>query len=97
VLGRVTTLLGVIEELGSVDGELTIYAATPWTESSKAVVPREPASVNLPAEAQTLGLKYFLEVAIARDFLEDWAASLGHEPSKQERCERLIQYAVSDA
>ena len=96
-MGRVTTLLSVIEQIDSLDAALTVYAAEPWTESSTAVVARESAAGGLPAEAQTLGLKYFLEVAIARDFLGGWASSLGHAPSNQERCDRLIQYAVSDA
>jgi hypothetical protein len=96
-MGRVTTILSVIEQLESLEDELTVYAAEPWTAGSKAVVAREPGSGGLPAEAQTLGLKYFLEVAIARDFLKGWASSLGHEPSNQEQCDRLIQYAINDA
>jgi hypothetical protein len=96
-MGRVMSLLSVIDQLDSLDGELTVYAAEPWMKGSKAVAAREPVSGGLPAEAETLGIRYFLEVAIAREFLEDWASSLGHEPSDEERCERLIQYAVNDS
>jgi hypothetical protein len=35
---------------------------------------------GLPQDAEELGLKYFLEVFIARDFVEDWAASLEDGP-----------------
>jgi hypothetical protein len=96
-MGQVTTLSGLIEGLGSLDQEATIYAAEPWTGVSRAIVAREPESGGFAAEAQSLGLKYFLEVAIARDFLDGWATSLGRHPSNQERCARLIQYAVNDA
>jgi hypothetical protein len=44
-----------------------------------------------------MNLKYFLEVSIASDFLEDWIASLQDEPSASATCERLIQYAINDA
>ena len=96
-MGQVTTLISLVEGLGSLDQEATIYAAEPWTSASRAIVAREPDSGGLPAEAQSRGLKYFLEVAIACDFLNGWATSLGHDPSNQERCDRLIQYAVNDA
>jgi hypothetical protein len=43
------------------------------------------------------GYDYFLEIFIAREFLEDWKASLGAEPSMSQTCARLIQYAVNDA
>jgi hypothetical protein len=43
------------------------------------------------------GFDYFLEISLAREFLEDWKASLGAEPSIIQACARLIQYAENDA
>jgi hypothetical protein len=37
------------------------------------------------------------EVFIALDFLDDWTASLEKPPTLQERCARLIHYAIYDA
>ena len=91
------TLMSVVEDLVSLDEEATIYAAEPWTKDSRALIAREPTSGGLPEEAKISGLKYFIEVAIARDFLEGWASNLDHNPSADESCERLIQYAVTDA
>ena len=91
------TLLDAINTLDDLDEVSTIYAAEPWAENSKAIVAQEPASGGLPAEAEKLGLKYFLEVFIARDFLDDWKGSLDEEPTLQEKCARLIQYAINDA
>ena len=91
------TLKDIVEELAVLGDEATIYAAEPWASESKAVVAQEPPSGGLPEEAKASGLRYFIEVAIARDFLEGWASTLGHAPSAQESCDRLIQYAINDA
>ena len=94
---KVLTLLEAIRDLDSFDEGNTVYAAEPWAADSEAIVAREPANGGLPAEAAKLGLKYFLEVFIAREFLEDWRKGLGTEPTTQEQIARLIQFAVTDA
>lgn len=91
------TLIEIIRDLEALDGESTIYAAAPWIENSNAIVASEAQGGGLPTEAAQLGLKYFLEVFIAREFLEDWSTSLQAEPTLQEKCARLIQYAINDA
>lgn len=90
-------LLDVIRDLETLDEESTIYAAEPWTEDSEVIVSREPDSGGLPPEAERRGLKYFLEVFIARDFAADWASHLGAQPSLQQKCARLIKYATTDS
>lgn len=91
------TLLEAIRTLGTLDEQGTIYAAKPWTEDSQAIVVREPESGGLPTAAERLGLKYFLEVSIARDFLDDWLARGDARPTPKETCARLIRYAITDA
>lgn len=91
------TLTEIIRDLESFDNEGIICAAKPWTENSKAIVVVEPGAEQLPAEAENLGMEYFLEVFIARGFLEDCAAHLGAQRFLQEKCARLIQYAINDA
>lgn len=91
------TLLEVIGELDAVDREATIYASKPWTTESTALVAEEPESGGLPPEARDLGLDYFLEVFVASEFLAAWIANLNATPSVEQRCRRLIAYAVNDA
>ena len=91
------TLIEAIQNLEPLDNESTIYAAQPWTESSAALVAPEPASGGRPAEAEKLGLEYFLEVFLAREVLEGWMTNLDAQPTLQEKCARLIQYAITDA
>jgi hypothetical protein len=43
------------------------------------------------------GLPYFLEIDIARDFVEDWIKHLGFDPGPSAICGRVIQYAINDA
>jgi hypothetical protein len=91
------TLIDAVEQLGTLDEGSTIYASEPWTEDSTVIVAKEPNDGRLPPDAVEQKLKYFLEVFIARDFLDDWAASLPVEATLQEKCARLIQYAIKDA
>ena len=90
-------LIDAVRDLGTLDGEGTIYAVEPWTENSTVVIEKEPATGGIPTNAQKFDMKYFLEVFIARSFLEGWTASIDVEPSLAEKCERLIYYAIHDA
>ena len=40
---------------------------------------------------------YFIEAAIAREFLEDFVASLPEPPDPRAIAERLVRYATDDA
>lgn len=90
-------LIDIVASLGSYDPEFTIYAAKPWTCDSDAVVAHEPDQGGLPREAESCGAEYFIEVFVAKEFLEGWIAAEGRPTSDREQCERLIRYAVHDA
>ena len=87
------TLLEAVQSLDSLDNKGTIYAVEPWTASSKALVAEEPEG-GLPSAVQEQGMKYFLEVFIAREVLEDWLTDT--VPTVADKCARLIQYAITD-
>jgi hypothetical protein len=88
-------LIQIVGDLSSFDTESTIYASEPWTTECEGIV--APESEMPPPVLERLNMKYFLEVFIARDFLDDWIASLEKPPTLQERCARLIHYALYDA
>jgi hypothetical protein len=91
-------LIEAISDLASLDDDHTIYAAEPWTPDSEVVLAEQPeGGRDLPEEAKRLGMEYFLEVFIARDFLEDWLVGLETEPTLEEKCQRIIEYAINDA
>jgi len=91
------TLIDMVARFGEIDSAATIYAVRPWSCAATAVVAAEPEEGGSPAEARAMGAAYFIEVCIARDFLDDWAAGLGRPTSAKERCGRLIRYAIDDA
>lgn len=90
-------LIDVIKSVDEIDDELTIYATEPFTCDSRAIVAPEPEEGGSPTEAKSSNAVYFLEVFEAQQFLEGWVASKGGVASAQERCERLIRYAIDDA
>lgn len=90
-------LVDIVGDLSSYDDELTIYAKEPWTCDSEAILAREPDSGGVPQEAAAIGATYFVELFVAKEFLEGWRDSEQRAVSSREQCERLIHYAVHDA
>jgi len=88
------TFKDVIRELASFEGKADIYAREPWTEDSEAVVVRGEAA---GAKAIHQGLMGFMEIRMAREFLEGWLQDVSEAPSLAEQCASLIHYARFDA
>ena len=91
------TLIDVVRRLQEFDDELTIYAKRPWSPDSVAIVEREPEEGGLPAGAAQFGADYFLEVFIAREFLDGWVSDRPSATRPEDACAILIQYAEFDA
>jgi hypothetical protein len=85
------TLVELTTQRAKLDPALTIYAAEPWTPSTRAVATVEPDDGSLPEAAMVEGCQYFLEVFIANEVLEGW------DGSELDACHRLIQYVANDA
>lgn len=96
-MGSIKKLNELVAELETLDNQSTIYVEKPWIENSNAMLLYEPDSGELPTEAMEANLKYFLEVSIAQDFMKEWSKNLVTKPSLQQKCSRLIQYAVNDS
>jgi len=89
------TLREAIRDLTLLDPDGVICASEPFTEESRVEVAPMPESGRV-SELES-GLKYFLEVSIAREFLDDWVVGSAKEPTLSEKCSRLIYYAIFDA
>lgn len=89
-------LIDAIRDLDSFVETSTIYATSPWTGDSAVVIDTEPDDGRLPDSARAINARYFLEVFVATEFLTDWQSSVGVQPLEVQ-CQRLIQYAESDA
>jgi len=85
-------LLNVVATLDQFDPEATIYAVEPWTSASQAILVSPGPDSSEPIERNGTIYSYFLEVFIAREFLEGFGVN-----DFKIACDRLIQYAVNDA
>ncbi|OSM93880.1 MULTISPECIES: hypothetical protein [Lonsdalea] len=91
------TLCEIINQINSFDHDETIYVKQPWRPDSEAIVAAEPMDGKIPDEAAKINAEYFLEIFLAKEFLEGWLSNLNNNPSWQEQCFRLIEYAETDA
>ncbi len=91
-------LIDLLEKLGDVDRELTIYiiAGLEWGAESETVVRfDEDGFTKLIVDG--VPLEYVLEVYIAQEAIEVWREWHGRDPSPQEKCEAVIHYAKHDS
>lgn len=88
-------LIDIVAKLHELDREDVIFVKPEWSANSEADVFRLTADCRVPEEVTRLGFKYFLEVDVARQVMDEFvnrpAATL------KDRCERLIHYVTHDA
>lgn len=89
-------ILDVIRDLDRFDPAHTIYAREPWGPEAEAMVVEEPEEGD-PEEPLRLGFKYFLEIYTAKEGLEGWEKNIKRVPTLDEKCARVIYYAIYDA
>ncbi len=92
------TLADLMEQLDSLDDDLTIYAGKnpDWSANSPAVVLPEPEDGGVPDEAR--GMSYLLEVFLAQEVVQAWSEWRdGRKPTAIDKCEAVIYYAENDA
>jgi hypothetical protein len=89
------TLSDVVDGLDGLDDDETIHADGP-VASARAVVAREPEDGTLPPEAT--GLRYSLEVNLAKDAVRVWSEWRGGvTPTLEDKLAAVIHYAVNDS
>ena len=94
------TLAELIQQLRSLNDELTIYAeASPqWQPASKAVARLNLDNTTQPINVDGVQLEYLLEVFLAKEVIEGWSEWHGGQtPSVEQMCEAVIYYATYDA
>lgn len=88
-------LLEAVQQIEVLDSDLIIYARRPWNFDSEVELIAENS--NDEDRVKAAGFRYFIEVPMAKEFLEDWRANVIKNPTTQQCCERLIRYAKYDA
>lgn len=95
-MGEITTLLQIIDGLHGSDDDATIYAIEPWRKDSPALLVSEESHEPFKVVGGTK-YTYFLEVSLSKQFLSEYTTHAEQSPSLEQKCERLIQYAIDDA
>lgn len=98
-----TKLIDIIRNLKDFDPYLTIYAQPSprgeWSEQSVAIVAQD-VNGYAPEQIAKRGFKYFLEIFITNEIIEDWIAikktTSDNVESIESLCAMVIFYAEND-
>ena len=87
------TLRDLVVALDDLDEDAVIY-----TDGSSAAAEAVVIRASDAAEAKAAGLRYFLEVSLARDAVDVWSAWRdGAEPTTDDKLMAISYYAKNDA
>lgn len=89
-----TKLIDILAQIDDFDPEDVIFVKPEWSREAEAKVFRLTEDYRIPNEATSLGYKYFLEVDVVRQVLDEFK---DRDCTLDERCTRVIQYATYDA
>jgi hypothetical protein len=92
------TLADVLDRISEYENDLVIFAeAQPaWSEHSSASM--LPVSSDIPAPEEIAGMRYLVEVGLAKEVIRIWSAwREGKLPTQREKCDAVIFYADYDS
>jgi hypothetical protein len=90
-------LINLVKTLENVDQEAIIFQENRENPNSDIILSfAEEGDEGVKQEA---GRKYYylIEVFLAKEFIDDWEASLDYKPTLEETAKRLYDYAINDA
>ncbi|MDC5297563.1 hypothetical protein OHW83_06775 [Acinetobacter baumannii] len=91
-------LLNIISNIKNFSDEYTIYAESPWTTLSDAIVVEEPEDGAMKISDSDKVYEYFLEIFIVKDLLSDLSQiSSFNKLTVEDQVNRIIEYAINDA
>jgi len=87
-------LVNLIKDMDNIDQEAIIFQEDKENPNSDIIL-----SFTKDEWIKEEGRKYYylIEVFLAKEFVDDWVASLDYEPTIEEKVERLYDYAMNDA
>jgi hypothetical protein len=88
------SILEMVARLDELDEEDVLFSKPEWGRDSECAIFRLDDEGRVPAKALEQGFKYMLGVSDAREVLEDFAGR--REVTVEEKCDRIIQYALYD-
>ncbi len=95
-------LIDAVCGLASFHDDDVLFAREPWTAESETIVLRMPPDGKpeddydrRSADAEARGFSDFMWVCLIRESFADWLAR--SDVSREEKCARIIYYAINDA
>jgi len=90
-------LVDLVNTIDSVDEESIIFQED--RESFDSDIILSVAAEGDGGVKEEGGKKYYylIEVFLAKEFIDDWIASLNYKPTANEIAKRLYDYAINDA
>lgn len=88
-------LIDLIKDIDNIDQEAIIFQEEKENPNSDIILSfAEDGGIK---EVGGRKYYYFIEVFLAKEFVDDWVASLDYEPTIEEKAKRLYDYAMNDA
>lgn len=90
----------IVEDIANIDEDAIIFQEDINDVDSNAILyfaEEEEEQIGLVKQENGITYHYLLEVFLAKEFLDDWIASLPYSPTTEEKVKRLQKYAVNDA
>jgi hypothetical protein len=95
MMSETLPLAALLDQIDDIGGDLTIYVAdtSQLSSATPALAQREP-----PNGAPPSGMRYLLEVSLARDAIQVWSDwRSGRTPNSDDKADAVIYYAEHDA
>ena len=88
-------LIDIIASFDEIDPEDVIFAKPEWSCDTESAIFRLTDDYRVPEEALRSGFRYLLDVDVARQVMVEFKDR--PDATLEEKCNRIIQYAIYDA
>ncbi len=90
-------LTDLIKDIENIDQEAIIFQEDRENSNSDIILSFAEEGDEGIKEVESRKYYYLIEVFLAKEFVEDWEASLDYRPTLEEKAKRLYDYAINDA
>ena len=90
-------LTDLIKDIENIDQEAIIFQEDRENPNSDIILSFAEEGDEGIKNVEGRKYYYLIEVFLAKEFVEDWEASLDYKPTLEETAKRLYDYAINDA
>ena len=91
------TFYDVVSKADSFGEEWGVYALKPWNKDSVTIVCHPEEQTGLFAVIDGVRYDYLIQISILCEIFDGLGRMLGREATIDEKCDRIIEYAMNDA